>query len=79
MVHLPLAVLGVQQVFTDRCYIRVEHPDDKRKEVRPVSELLIKCIGVLAAVIIAKQFIKAVKKEISAHDGRNIKGGDDNR
>ena len=44
-----------------------------------MSELLTLCIGALAAVIIAKQFVDAVKKEISAHDGRNIKGGDDNR
>ena len=79
MVHLPSAVLRVQQVFTDRCYIRVIYPDEKRKEVRPVSHILVMCIGALVAVIIAKQFIKAVEKEISAHDGRNIKGGDDNR
>lgn len=44
-----------------------------------MSELLIMCVGALAAVIIAKQFIKAVEKEISAHDGSSIKGGDDNR
>ena len=44
-----------------------------------MSKILVACIGVLVAVIIAWQFIKAVEKEISAHDGRNIKGGDDNR
>lgn len=44
-----------------------------------MSKILVACIGVLVAVIIARQFIKAVEKEISAHDGRNIKGGDDNR
>lgn len=44
-----------------------------------MSELLIMCIGAAIAVVIAKRFVDAVKKEISAHDGRNIKGGDDNR
>ena len=44
-----------------------------------MSKCLVTCIGALAAVIIAWQFIKAVKKEMSAHDGSSIKGGDDNR
>ena len=44
-----------------------------------MSKILVTCIGIVIAIIIAKQFIKAVEKEISAHDGRNIKGGDDNR
>ena len=44
-----------------------------------MSELLIMCIGAAIAVVIAKQFVDAVKKEISAHDGTSIKGGDDNR
>ena len=44
-----------------------------------MSELLIKCIGVLVAAMIAQKFIKAVQKEISAHDDSSIKGGDDNR
>ena len=44
-----------------------------------MSEILIMCIGAAIAVTIAKQFVDTVKKEISAHDGRNIKGGDDNR
>lgn len=79
MVHLPLAVLGVQQVFTVPLLRRMIYPPNERKEVRPVSELWVMCVGALVAVIIAKQFIKAVEKEISAHDGRNIKGGDDNR
>lgn len=44
-----------------------------------MSEFLVTCFGLIVAIIIAKKFIKAIEKEISAHDGTSIKGGDDNR
>ena len=44
-----------------------------------MSEFMVTCIGMVVAIVIARQFIKAVEKEMSAHDGRNIKGGDDDR
>lgn len=44
-----------------------------------MSEFLVTCLGLVVAIIIAKQFIKAVEKEISAHDVSGIKGGEDNR
>ena len=77
--HLLLAVLGVQQVFTVPLLRRMFDPPKKRKEVRPVSEFVVMCIGMVIAIVIARQFIKNVKKEISAHDGTSIKGGKDNR
>ena len=66
-------LLGTQQVFTIPIW------NDQRKEVRPVLDILICVIGAVVAIMIAKQFIKDVEKEISAHDGANIEGGDDNR
>ena len=65
-------LLGMRQVFTTPFW------NDQRKEVRPVLEMLIYAIGAVIAIIIAKDFIKAVEKEIAAHDAANIKGDDDN-
>ena len=64
----------MQQVFTTPIW------KNQRKEVRPVLEILIWTFGAVAAIVIAKQFINAVEKEIAAHDAANIKGDDtDNR
>ena len=61
-------MLGMQQVFTTPFW------NDQRKEVRPVLEMLIYAIGAVVAIVIAKNFINAVEKEIAAHDAANIKG-----
>ena len=63
----------MQQVFTTPFW------NDQRKEVKPVLEILIYLFGAVAAIVIAKQFIGDVQKEISAHDGDDIKGGNNNR
>lgn len=60
----------MQQVFTTPFW------NDQRKEVRPVLEILIYLFGAVAAIVIAKQFIDTVEKEIAAHDGSNIEGDD---
>lgn len=44
-----------------------------------MSDFLIMCIGAAIAVVLAKRFVDAVKKEMSAHDDSSIKGGNDNR
>lgn len=71
---MQLWLLGMQQVFTTPFW------NDQRKEVRPVLDMLICAVGAVIAIVIAKNFINVVEKEIAAHDAANIKGDkDDNR
>lgn len=50
----------------------------RREEVKPVSKLLISVVGIVVAIIIAKQFIKDVQNEVAAHDDCSTMSDNDN-